>query len=236
MGQGWPPGKDRKQDVRGALQLSGTMGHRAENLLETERRKIRLGTPGQWSSVENCDGSWWQRRLSRLVWGGPMPLESSRRLQQSARTEQSPFSTNYAEHKMWQLSGWQVLSWANAHVTWMIYDTYTSLSNTELTCLRFICPMHMDSMPLYLLRKHIPRAQVPVTPGPRLDSYWSAFNPQNVPGGTLGKSTASQSLSHLHWERITLLILKGDWIKCHNAYKKKFLLFKHRLVWNLPFE
>lgn len=64
-GQGKAPEKERKQDLspdglwgsggRGRGMGSGVRIKGGENLLETESKKVRLGTPGQQSSVEKCD-------------------------------------------------------------------------------------------------------------------------------------------------------------------------------------
>lgn len=125
---------------------------------------------------------------------------------------------------------WKSKTWQLSKVAGPFWSKYTSvpggIRHTNLIIKNWtdpiysICPMPIESIPLYLLRKCISKGQVPAILLPRLNLYWTAFNPQNIPCGTLGKSVASLSLSYLLWDRITLLILKSDWIKWYNAYKK----------------
>lgn len=118
--------------------------------------------------------------------------------QQSARTELSTFPTTYrGEARRDNYQGWQDHPGAHTHVSQMEHNTQTLLLKTDLICFYSTCPMHVESMPLYLLRKCISRGQVP---GKFLD--WIYTEEPSIPKtchcGMLGKSIASPRLSYCY--------------------------------------
>lgn len=117
---------------------------------------MRLGTPGPWSSVENRDWSWRQRRFSKLVVRrAPRPhLGSYGKFKQSVRTEQSPVPAPCGGTQ--DVTALKVGRFHLCPGGYMTQKPHCETLNCS-ACARSTCPVHMESVLLHLLRKHFSR-------------------------------------------------------------------------------